>query len=832
MKLLKCHIDSFGCLSNFDLDFQPGLTVLRAPNGFGKSTLAAFIRCMFYGMPRGGGQLEKNLRKRYCPWQGGAYGGTLDFQHNGQSYRVARRFGAKSTAGDSYALYTLPDMQRSMDYPQELGLALFGLDAASFERSTFLPQNAVAVDFNQGGIQAKLNDLVEATDDVTAYERAMKSLQNARRELLHQNERGGRIYENRRSLQMLDHDLADARLVAKELPERLENLDTCKTSIAKYEQEIDALNESVTEASAREADEVNRNQYLSLKSRVAQRQREAEELTARYPGGLPEEPELEGISAILDEAIALSQEDTGRVAYARAAAVREQLTPMFVHSRANEPEIPDEAQLSALQQMDYDRVTLQATLQTQQLTEEEEVRFQQLARRLSAEEPNHEDSPEETKKTGTPLICVIIGIVLALGGTGALLLGKTAPAVILFVLGLLAFAGAGYFNLQKSIQSNARALEQERQAARRELQRSAMISEYQALMQRKTAYAAAQNELRGKLHQQEESLLLILRRYLPDTTAGEISENLARLRKCCRDYSEALDTIKTYGAKVKQNQRALQQKQEALHGFFSQYLPGAVQGRASLQRLYDDRSNAVRLARLLADAQEELKSFVASHNAELRRWSLPKTEEDQPFCSVAELRDQITEVKNRLEQQRRLLPNLQEQAASVRRRAEKLPALEDRCQQLTEQIALDEQRVRILDKTQAYLAKARQELSEGYLYRIQNAFGSYLSRIAPMLTSGQVSVDSNLTPVLVQDGLPREAGYFSAGCVDMITLCMRLALVDALFEQAEPLIILDDPFVNLDDENTARALALLKELQQDHQILYLVCSNSRTLQEA
>ena len=58
-------------------------------------------------------------------------------------------------------------------------------------------------------------------------------------------------------------------------------------------------------------------------------------------------------------------------------------------------------------------------------------------------------------------------------------------------------------------------------------------------------------------------------------------------------------------------------------------------------------------------------------------------------------------------------------------------------------------------------------------------------------------------------------------------LCMRLALIDALFKQEEPFIILDDPFVNLDDNHTAYALETLNKIAQNKQIVYMVCNSSR-----
>ena len=73
----------------------------------------------------------------------------------------------------------------------------------------------------------------------------------------------------------------------------------------------------------------------------------------------------------------------------------------------------------------------------------------------------------------------------------------------------------------------------------------------------------------------------------------------------------------------------------------------------------------------------------------------------------------------------------------------------------------------------------------------------------------------------------RELAYFSAGQTDLVMLCMRLALVDALFREENMFVILDDPFVNLDDTHTAQGCALLRNLAAKRQILYLTCHSSR-----
>ena len=62
----------------------------------------------------------------------------------------------------------------------------------------------------------------------------------------------------------------------------------------------------------------------------------------------------------------------------------------------------------------------------------------------------------------------------------------------------------------------------------------------------------------------------------------------------------------------------------------------------------------------------------------------------------------------------------------------------------------------------------------------------------------------------------------------LLSEVVALALVDAMYQAEKPFLILDDPFVNLDDGHTKQALELLAELAQNRQILYLTCSTSRT----
>ena len=69
MKLISCHIEGFGKWVDKDIDFTDGINSFFMNNGEGKTTLAAFIRAMLYGLSE---YTEKTkdfvARKHYAPF--------------------------------------------------------------------------------------------------------------------------------------------------------------------------------------------------------------------------------------------------------------------------------------------------------------------------------------------------------------------------------------------------------------------------------------------------------------------------------------------------------------------------------------------------------------------------------------------------------------------------------------------------------------------------------------------------------------------------------------------------------------------------------------------
>lgn len=138
MILKNLHIENFGRLSNFDMIFDGQINQICAENGWGKSTLAVFLKAMFYGMAPSRDNVKME-RKKYMPWQGGNYGGRVDFSCKQGEFSIVRTF-AKTPEGDTCQLIDTR-LNREIALPKEgIGEWLFGVGKETFEMTAFFPQ--------------------------------------------------------------------------------------------------------------------------------------------------------------------------------------------------------------------------------------------------------------------------------------------------------------------------------------------------------------------------------------------------------------------------------------------------------------------------------------------------------------------------------------------------------------------------------------------------------------------------------------------------------------------------------------------------------------------
>lgn len=174
----------FGGLTNRVLELHEGMNLITAPNEWGKSTIAAFLKYAFYGAKQKK-SLISDERARALPPGGESAGGSVVFTIDGQRFRLER----SGVGREKTALYDdVTGLPQALPASGEPGDAFFGVDGGTFERSVFFYQDAGAVP-PHGALEAKLRNLVSTGEEDVSAEKAEKILDEGIR--FYQNARGG-----------------------------------------------------------------------------------------------------------------------------------------------------------------------------------------------------------------------------------------------------------------------------------------------------------------------------------------------------------------------------------------------------------------------------------------------------------------------------------------------------------------------------------------------------------------------------------------------------------------------------------------------------------------
>lgn len=207
-------------------------------------------------------------------------------------------------------------------------------------------------------------------------------------------------------------------------------------------------------------------------------------------------------------------------------------------------------------------------------------------------------------------------------------------------------------------------------------------------------------------------------------------------------------------------------------------------------------------------------------------------EKDSDIFAASESTDDIKSINAELstvgEWYRSKAELLARKKAAVReyeKEADEIPELENRRRSLAEKAEEYAKEYEIINLTLTYLKKADENLKIKYRRPLTESLNKYLSYI----TDGNIraDIDIDLKVTVNEEGVSRETDFFSKGYRNLFDICKRFALADVIFTGEKPFMILDDPFGNLDDKKLSASLELLKKLQNDYQILYLVCHESR-----
>jgi DNA repair exonuclease SbcCD ATPase subunit len=144
-----------------------------------------------------------------------------------------------------------------------------------------------------------------------------------------------------------------------------------------------------------------------------------------------------------------------------------------------------------------------------------------------------------------------------------------------------------------------------------------------------------------------------------------------------------------------------------------------------------------------------------------------------------------------------------------------------------EQLAALGRRARVYERTLREIELAEQATMRTATRFLERQMVADIERI----TGGRyrrVAVDDRNLDIRVH--APEKDGWvdvrsLSQGTLDLVYLAARLGLVRLVTGDRRPPLVLDDPFISLDDDRARRALDVLREIARDFQVIYLTTSD-------
>lgn len=711
-RLEKIEITAFGKLKNVVITPTDGINMLNLPNESGKSTLAAFIKYVFYGFTGTKKQsVAENEKLRYMPWDGSPAKGAIVVSAGEKIYRVARKTGARDDSVSVTDVETGEPALRGM-IP---GVAIFGINEDTFAKTLFVGRAGEASN-GDPTLAESLRNLLFSADEKTNADKAMKKLKDSRAYLKNMQYRGV-IPTLEERCKKLEADLVTANRLHGELSGVRVSLCEKREQLAKANSELDGITAELENLRCFEAGQ-RLNSIYDAREAYAAAQTKFE--AARSALGGENAPETQLIDALAD----------------------------------------DNANLTL------------STKRLEELTKELTAEESELAK-IRASSPFFENDPKDTKKKMTVFgavkkVSLALAVLFAVtsfcffslktsntaawvtAGVAAALFAAFAVFSVLSAMRAKSLGFKGASELMKAINDFAVIREKARG-----------IEERVGILNSRYSEEAAENR------RLSDSVGKRVSEFMPDGAGEGYSASIrkiyaaaAEIGACKADWMRAADSYKKLSDGVDIN---------ALTELASKAQP-PKRDRAETERE-------------LAFTQSRIKALSAAVTDLEKRCAALEAQSESPAVITSRL--EVTE--RRLDE-----ANTQYRALSLA-----IEVLEESC-----------------DYMKATVSPKLAELTGGYLEAASG--GRYSS----------VGLTTNLEMTYDDNGMEHNADHLSDGAKDTAYLAMRFALVELIYDDKRPFMILDDSFCHLDDERLAMMLRLIKGLAESQQI-FLFCCRSR-----
>lgn len=871
MKILSCHIENFGKIHDYSMNFCDGANIICEENGWGKSTFVAFIRAMFYGLE--GNQkktIEGNERMRYNPWQGGVFGGQLVFEIQGKKYVVSRVFKDKKI-NDEFELRDATTNLPVKDYTSKIGEEIFKINRASFLRTVFIEQNQCETS-STDDINAKIGQLADNSNDLNNFEAATAKLTDILNKL-NPERSTGTISKRREDIATYGRLVQGGEGISGSIEQYQEKLHNEEDTYEELKRQMKEIAETQNIVSEQQSIRAKKSEWERLKSAVDKKLDEKQTYKQKFPGNIPvledvkekilecndmdrayNRVEMYHVTQVEKKELALLEDtfvqgtpsDADFNGMLNDAKTFKNLSQEYASEQISSTEKERLDELEPYFANELESVASVIGKWNNRNTKKGALPSKQAA--LMALKASLESQRSRQSKKVSPFL--IIGIVLAIVGLVVAITTSPAVGIIIVVVGVgVAIVGILANKNEKPVQSAIspefenlrRAIDDDEDyvvktdkevenyliAHGKSFNEDTVSGVLQEILEESIEYSSLKEKYQKSLDRTKameiksirQTLMTFLDKYGIASTDSNIVNDLYMLKGNAEKYR----TLRKKQDNLRAAEKDYEKIRERIISFLNEYSYEASDN-VSLQ-LSDIRDNIVNYQnsmRALKGAKEELKQFETDNKVSV----LSEIEIDESLPTLEELNQRIQKLTDDRETVHNNINNYNNTLGDLQEEYDKWEENRARLEELKSIQSIEEKKYECVSMAKKKLELAKEIMTAKYADPIFQGFSQYYEMISGNEAT-HFHIDANTTVTVDELGKQRDTNTLSSGYRDLIGICLRIALVDAMYQEEKPPLIMDDPFTNLDDKKVNAGMDFVEKLAEKYQIIYFTCSVSR-----
>ena len=946
MKLLSCNIQNFGTISNKSYDFTNGINNIYENNGYGKTTIAAFIKAMLYGMETDNiNAPDFRDRRHYAPFNGQKYGGTLIFEHQGKEYRIEKTFNTKSAAQDKVTLYIDKEEEPFID---ELGEQILGLDKESFERLLFIDSNKIKMK-STGNIKNSLSKIVGEDIEGVDYDLVQKNLKEAKDQYYPLSRKADTKYiKAKKEKSALEQEIKTKEDIADSLQNMYPNRNSLSEELQElqkkkaYQSDMNTLLECW-------------NTYEKMLEDIETKKGKIKNIEEFYPNGLPSDEEIDNIDKCREKILVAKTEQSHNTIGDEKMESLKGYEEMFKNGYPTSEEIDAlDKGLLALENIKIDKAK-------KALSDEDTKRYNELDYKYRNNKPSKDDLVEMDKcfneyqkeknlsnnskelsdedkeikrvcenkdidadstmvktllneyqetdnklkttnkydqtegqskapKSKLNLILTIASIVIILGGVG-LCFVKLVVGIILLSLGFIGLIVVGFLYLKTKIDNSgnmaisSQFMDASAILAKKEKELHTILTKYgiysdniyndafkfSSMIERYNQILKEENDAKSSksgsatiIANCENALDAFLSKFGPYES---YQDGLNLIKNEVIEYERLKDKYDKSIKDINDLNNQEQTKKKAIDDTLSKYslvvedrvalnkLIAEIDKYTTLKKEYEDvLGSSTENEKLIATLEKEIKDFDEKYSKnvffEIDDINTIRTDRRELTTLSSQLCEKIAEadnykkekglttkpteddidtnldenIKNKTSEFARLEKDIEEFESKI----EDLEDNKNRLKELNSLMAAYEKRFNLLCNLEESIKAAQKTLNDRYVEPIMNKF-DYYSKLLGNVLNMKIEMGKDFEIRLDVNGEIKSSDHLSDGQKSICAICFRFALLSSIYNDDIPFVIMDDPFLTLDNSNMDSMKNMLKGLFSDKQVIYLTCHDSRNL---